>query len=186
MNKEFEGGHSLNAVAGMEMFQGKWYTSNFTGYDLNSDMMQSPAGIGDKTGSSLFPPSIGGGRTMSNLLSFFMQASYSYKNRYNVSMSLRNDTSSKFYEENASATFWSVGASWLVSSEPWMAGVEWIDQLKLRASYGTTGNQDGVSDFGTFDGYTNSSYNGESGYAHSQLGNSELRWGDLRADERRY
>lgn len=59
VNKDFANGHSLNAVAGMEMFQGKWYTSNFTGYDLNSDMMQSPAGIGDKSGSSLFPPSIG-------------------------------------------------------------------------------------------------------------------------------
>jgi TonB-linked SusC/RagA family outer membrane protein len=176
VNKEFEGGHSLNAVAGMEMFQGRWYTSSFTGYDLNADMMESPAGIGDKTGASQYPPSIGGGRTMSNLLSFFMQASYSYKNRYNFSMSLRNDTSSKFYEKNASATFWSVGASWLISSEPWMQNIEWLNQLKLRASYGTTGNQDGVSDFGTFDGYSNSSYNGESGYAHSQLGNSELRW----------
>lgn len=57
-----------------------------------------------------------------------------------------------------------------------MQNIEWLNQLKLRASYGTTGNQDGVSDFGTFDGYSNSSYNGESGYAHSQLGNSELRW----------
>ena len=106
VNKDFANGHSLNAVAGMEMFQGKWYTSNFTGYDLNSDMMQSPAGIGDKSGSSLFPPSIGGGRTMSNLMSFFAQASYSIANKYNFSASLRHDTSSKFYEDNASATFW--------------------------------------------------------------------------------
>lgn len=176
VNKEFDGGHALNAVAGAELFQGKWRSGRFTGYDLNSDMMDSPAGIGDKNGSSQFPPSVGGGRTMSNLLSFFMQASYSFRNRYNFSMSLRNDTSSKFHSENASATFWSVGANWLVSSEPWMASLTWIDQLKVRASYGTTGNQDGVSDFGTFDGYTNSSYNGESGYAHSQLGNSQLRW----------
>ena len=176
VNKDFANGHSLNAVAGMEMFQGKWYTSNFTGYDLNSDMMQSPAGIGDKSGSSLFPPSIGGGRTMSNLMSFFAQASYSIANKYNFSASLRHDTSSKFYEDNASATFWSVGASWLISSESWFDNAKWLNQLKLRASYGTTGNQDGVSDFGTFDGYYNSSYNGESGYSHGQLGNSELRW----------
>ena len=93
VNKDFANGHSLNAVAGMEMFQGKWYTSNFTGYDLIFfDMMQSPAGIGDKSGSSLFPPSIGGGRTMSNLMSFFAQASYSIANKYNFSASLRHDT----------------------------------------------------------------------------------------------
>ncbi len=175
-NRDFEGGHSVNAVAGMEMFQGVWNGSNFRGYDLNSEMMESPAGIGDKTGSSLFPPYIGGGRTMSNLLSFFMQGSYSYDNRYNLSVSLRNDTSSKFYEENASALFWSVGTSWLMSSESWLQDADWLNLLKLRASYGTTGNQDGISDFGTFDGYFNSSYNGESGYVHGQLGNENLRW----------
>lgn len=176
VNKEFRNGHVLNAVAGMEMFQGKYFSGNFTGYDLNADMMQSPAGIGDKSGSSLFPPSVGGGRTMSNLMSFFAQASYSINNRYNLSASLRHDTSSKFYEENASAVFWSLGASWLLSSESWLADQKWLNQLKLRASYGTTGNQDGVSDFGTFDGYYSTSYNGESGYSHGQLGNSQLRW----------
>lgn len=176
VNKDFDNGHSLNAVAGMEMFKGRYFSANYTGYDLNSDMMDSPAGIGDKTGASAYPPSIGGGRTMSDLLSFFAQASYSINNRYNISASLRNDTSSKFYKENASATFWSVGASWLMSSENWLNDVQWLSLLKLRASYGTTGNQDGVSDFGTFDGYTGSSYNGESGYTHSQLGNSQLRW----------
>lgn len=176
VNKEVADGHMINAVAGMEMFQGKWFTAGYTGYDLNSAMMDSPAGIGDKNGSSLFPPSISGGRTMSNLLSFFAQGSYSLYNRYNFSASVRHDTSSKFYKKNASATFWSLGASWLLSSEKWLENVAWLDQLKLRASYGTTGNQDGVSDFGTFDGYYQSSYNGESGYVHGQLGNSELRW----------
>ena len=176
VNKDFDNGHSLNAVVGMEMFQGKYFSSNFTGYDLNEDMMDTPAGIGDKTGASDYPPTVGGGRTMSNLLSFFAQASYSINNKYNISASLRNDTSSKFYGRNANATFWSVGASWLMSSENWLKNTEWLNLLKIRASYGTTGNQDGVNDFGTFDGYTNSSYNGESGYAHSQLGNNELRW----------
>lgn len=176
IRREFEGGHSLSAVAGIEMFQGKYNSDAFTGHDINPDMMDSPAGIGDKNGTSKFPPSIGGGRTMSNLLSFFGQASYSYKNRYNFSASLRHDTSSKFQKDNASAVFWSIGSSWLLSSEKWLEDVSWLNQLKLRVSYGTTGNQDGVSDFGTFDGYFNSSYNGESGYIHGQLGNDQLCW----------
>lgn len=175
-NKEIAEGHIINAVVGMEMFQGKWFTAGYTGYDLNSAMMDSPAGIGDKIGASEYPPQINGGRTMSNLLSFFAQASYSLGNKYNFSASLRHDTSSKFYEDNASAMFWSVGASWNISQENWLRDVEWLSLLKLRASYGTTGNQDGVSDFGTFDGYTNSSYNGESGYSHSQIGNPSLKW----------
>ena len=175
-NKTFDNDHSINAVLGFEMFQGKWWSNRYTGHDLNSDMMDSPAGVGDKNGSSAFPPSIGGGRTKSNLLSFFAQANYSIKNKYNISASLRHDTSSKFYKDNASAMFWSLGGSWMLSSEEWLKDCSWLNQLKLRASYGTTGNQDGVSDFGTFDGYFNSSYNGESGYVHGQLGNEQLHW----------
>lgn len=175
-NKEVAEGHVINAVVGMEMFQGKWFTAGFSGYDLNAAMMNSPAGIGDKIGASAFPPSISGGRTMSNLLSFFGQVSYSLGNKYNLSASLRHDTSSKFYKDNASAVFWSIGASWNINQENFLKEVEWLNLLKLRASYGTTGNQDGVSDFGTFDGYTNSSYNGESGYSHSQIGNPSLQW----------
>ncbi len=175
-NKTFDNGHSVNAVAGMEMFQGKYYSAGYTGYDLNADMMDSPAGIGDKNGSSEFPPSISGGRTMSNLMSFFGQASYSIGNKYNISASLRHDTSSKFKGKNKDAVFWSAGVSWNLYQEEFFNTPAWLNLLKVRASYGTTGNQDGVADFGSYDGYTNSSYNGISGYANSQLGNNQLKW----------
>lgn len=174
--KDFNNGHSLSAVIGMEMFEGKYYGFNFTGYDINPDMMDTPAGIGDKIGASKNPPRIGGGKTMSNLMSYFTQVGYTINKKYNLSGSLRHDTSSKFTGKNKSALFWSVGGSWNMNSEDFLKNVSWLNSLKLRASYGTTGNQDGVSDFGTFDGYSNTSYGGNAGYVHSQIGNSSLRW----------
>lgn len=176
INKVFENGHALNAVFGAEMFKGQYYGANFKGYDINPFMMESPAGIGDKIGASKNPPSVGGGSTMSDLLSYFSQANYSINVKYNLSASLRYDESSKFLGSNKSAMFWSVGGSWNLNAESFLKDVEWLNQLKVRASYGTTGNQDGISDFGTYDGYSNTSYNGNAGYVHFQQGNPSLKW----------
>lgn len=176
LNKYFENGNSVNAVVGMEMFQGKYYGSNFTGYDINPDMMDSPAGIGDKIGASKNPPSIGGGATMSNLLSYFTQVVYGIDDKYNFSGSLRYDTSSKFQGKNKSTVFWSLGAAWKINQEGFLKDAEWLNLLKYRVSYGTTGNQDGIGDFTTFDGYSNTAYDGTAGYFHSQLGNANLKW----------
>lgn len=176
VNRDFDNGHSLNAVVGMEMFQGQYYGSGFRGYDINPDMMQTPGGIGDKIGASANPPSVRGGATMSNLLSYFTQVGYGIGNKYNFSGSLRYDTSSKFHGDNKSALFWSLGAAWTLNQEEFLQDVKWLDLLKYRISYGTTGNQDGIGDFTTFDGFGNVSYNGNAGYVHDQLGNASLKW----------
>lgn len=183
--------HSLSGVAGFELYDGVYSAFNQTGYDLDPFMMDSPAGIGDKTGASDNPPSIGGSKTHSNLMSFFTQWNYTLKDRYNFSASVRYDESSKFIGSNKGAAFWSVGAAWDISREDFMSRFEKINQLKIRTSYGTTGNQDGISDFGTFNGYSKNSYNGLSGYYHSVLGNAALKWEtseqfDLGADLRMF
>lgn len=188
-NKIFKDVHYLSGVVGFEMYDGVYSAFNQTGYDLDEFMNQSPAGIGDKTGASDFPPQIGGSRTHSNLLSYFTQWNYTYNDRYNFSASLRYDESSKFIGDNKGATFWSVGAAWDISREDFMEDLEKVNQLKLRVSYGTTGNQDGISDFGTRNGYLKNSYNGTSGYYHGILGNQDLKWEtseqfDLGADVR--
>ena len=190
-NKVFKDIHYLSGVAGIEMYDGVYSAFSQTGYDLDKFMNQSPAGIGDKTGSSKNPPQIGGSKTHSNLLSYFTQWNYTYNDRYNFSASLRYDESSKFLGSNKGAAFWSVGAAWDISREDFMSKYEKIDQLKLRLSYGTTGNQDGIADFGTRNGYSKTSYNGAPGYYHAILGNSNLKWEtseqfDLGADLRMF
>lgn len=191
--KTFKEIHAVSGVAGFELFDGVYSTFKQTGYDLDPFMTDTPAGIGDKNGTSKNPPTIGGEKTHSNLMSFFTQWNYTYNNRYNLSASVRYDESSKFLGSNKGAAFWSVGAAWDISRESFMSRFEKLDQLKLRISYGTTGNQDGIDDFGTRDGYSKVMYNGRPGYfsADKGLGNPDLKWEtsaqfDLGADLRMF
>ena len=76
-----------------------------------------------------------------NLLSFFGRVNYDYKHRYSIGATLRADGSSKFAKGKRWGFFPSAAASWTISNEPWMDGVHgWLDQLKLRYSFGTAGN----------------------------------------------
>ena len=75
------------------------------------------------------------------LLSFFGRINYDYKHRYSIGATLRADGSSKFSRGNRWGLFPSAAASWTISNEPWMSGSNnWLDQLKLRYSFGTAGN----------------------------------------------
>ena len=74
------------------------------------------------------------------MLSFFGRANYVYDKRYSLSAAFRADASSKFSEENRWGYFPSAAASWNISNEPFMRGIRNIDQLKLRYSFGTAGN----------------------------------------------
>ncbi len=75
------------------------------------------------------------------LLSFFGRVNYDYKHRYSVGVTLRADGSSKFARGHRWGFFPSAAVSWTISNEPWMdASHSWLDQLKLRYSFGTAGN----------------------------------------------
>ena len=84
------------------------------------------------------------------LESYLGRANYIYDEKYYLSGSLRRDGSSKFIKEQRWGNFWSVGAGWRISSEPWMEGTKsWLDNAKIRTSYGVTGNQNGVTGYYT-------------------------------------
>ncbi len=75
------------------------------------------------------------------LLSFFGRANYDYDSRYSLSATVRADGSSKFAAGNQWGIFPSAAASWTISNEPWMEEASsWLDNLKIRYSYGTAGN----------------------------------------------
>ena len=65
--------------------------------------------------------------------------------KYYLSASIRSDESSKFHPDHAVVLFWSVGGSWRLTQEEFLKDVEWLSNLKLKASYGTQGN-DGILD----------------------------------------
>jgi TonB-linked SusC/RagA family outer membrane protein len=117
-----------------------------------------------------------GQATSNNLVSFFGRANWSLRDRYLVSASLRADGSSRFGSENRYGVFPAVSLAWTVSEEGFAAGLARVASLKLRGSYGTTGNQ-GIGDFAsrTLASGT-SAYGGAAGLAGSQFGNPNLKW----------
>jgi TonB-linked SusC/RagA family outer membrane protein len=101
---------------------------------------------------------------------------FNYKDRYAVSGSYRRDGSSRFGEENRWGDFWSVGGTWNLDREAFMANQRIFDQLKIRGSYGLTGNANiGNYDWRLLYGY-GFNYNTNPGSAPSNPGNNGLTW----------
>jgi len=109
---------------------------------------------------------------------YFARANYDYASKYFFSGSFRRDGSSKFYQEKRWGNFWSVGGSWLLSNEKWMKSIDWIDQLKLRASIGTVGSDDIGGYYQYLSLYTKAQNDTEGGYRQDldSPGNYNLTW----------
>jgi TonB-linked SusC/RagA family outer membrane protein len=116
-----------------------------------------------------------GSTTDNNLVSFFGRADWSYRDRYLLSASIRSDGSSRFGASNRYGLFPAVSAGWVVTDEDFAHGLSRLATLKLRGSFGVTGNQ-GIGDFASLSLATGSPYSGTPGVAVSQLGNPNLRW----------
>src|SRR5665647_470866 len=89
----------------------------------------------------------GGSASQWALFSLFGSVNYNYDNRFFVTASLREDASSQFAENNQEALFPSVSAGWRISQEKFMQNINWISELKLRASTGKLGNQSGLNNY---------------------------------------
>ncbi len=111
------------------------------------------------------------------LLSWFSRAEYDYAHKYYASASVRADGSSKFSKASRWGTFWSVGASWRINNEDFMKDVRWIDNLKLKVSYGAVGN-DNLSSWYCYQGLYAAGYNdlSNAGVVISRLPNDTLKW----------
>ena len=111
----------------------------------------------------------------SSLVSQFANGTYSFKNRYYLSASARNDRSSRFGAVK-DGQFWSVGAGWDIYKEKFF-NVKWVYEFRLRSSYGRTGNSIGLSNYGAYGLYDiTTSYNDQPGMTFSQLKNDALTW----------
>ena len=105
-------------------------------------------------------------------------ANYGYKGKYYLQATVRRDGSSRFGANKKFANFGSVGASWIISDESFMSGLKsgFLDELKIKASYGSAGNQSGLNDFQSRELYGRGVYNGVSGLIQNNLANPELQW----------
>jgi len=169
-NKTFNKLHQVAAVAGVE------YRS-----DIREDISLSGIGVPtfqfNTANSTATPEATGGLWTGYKRAGAFGKVDYAFNKKYFASITLRYDGSSRFGENNQYGIFPGVSAGWMISEEAFLKNIAAISQLKLRASYGQTGNDQ----IGNFDsrglyGAPGLTYNGLAGIAPSALGNSALRW----------
>ncbi len=120
--------------------------------------------------------------TQYTIASFFGRAGYNYADRYIVEATLRTDGSSKFLGNNRWGYFPAFSVGWRIVEEDFLKGASWVNDLKLRASWGITGNQAGIDNFasrGLWSGgaaYADILGTPRAGIAPYQLGNENLRW----------
>lgn len=122
-------------------------------------------------------------RNESQLISYVGRVAYNWDNKYYVTGSIRADGSSKFGSKNAYGYFPSVSVAWRLSNETFMRNLSWLNELKINAGWGITGDQDNIDPYSKLQLYGNvgSYYNAASGlwlteYGPSQNGNPYLQW----------
>lgn len=170
------GDHDINVSGYNEIIQSKSESFGFTGYGLVGPF-KNEAGITPGTPTNGFIPTVAGTATENGLLSWFIDGTYGYKKRYYLSAGFRRDGSSRFGAENKHANFYNVGASWILTEENvFKEESKWINELKLRVSYGTVGNQLGIGNYASLELLNASVYNGVGGLVLGQLPYPELKW----------
>ena len=175
-NKQIHTDHNLTVLAGFT-YQGTNYSS--FGYSANQVPNENLGISGMDEG---LPSGIQSYKSSNRLESVLGRVNYNYKSLYYLTASFRSDGSSKFPPKNQWSYFPSVGGSWRVMKENFMKNVSFISDLKVRASYGKTGNNR-VSDFAYLPAIKlpiASNYSYGNGYVYgadlSALGNPDLKW----------
>ena len=111
-----------------------------------------------------------------NLVSFFSRLTASFNDRYLVNASIRTDGSSRFGAHNRYGTFPAVSVGWKLTEEPFARGLMRFGDLKLRASYGATGNQEINDDFAPLGRFARANYTGSAGLRQRSFANPDLKW----------
>ena len=119
--------------------------------------------------------------TENSMISYAFRLNYSYKSRYLLTATVRRDGSSKFTKDNRWGTFPSVALAWRASEEAFLQKVNWLSNLKLRLSYGVTGNNDGIDNFATQQTVSGPVFypygtNYMNGFYPSSIVNKDLKW----------
>ncbi len=161
--------HKLNAILGYSMQETGNYNMNAAGSGGPSDLI--PTMNAATTKDVVYSYGTGWG-----INSIFSRANYSFKSKYLIGLSIRNDGSSRFGANKRYALFPAGSIAWRVNEEPFMKGLTMIDDLKLRASVGRTGNQN-IGNYlaqGTY--RTGINYAGSAGVMVGGIPSPDLTW----------
>lgn len=125
----------------------------------------------------VLPVSVGGSIGATHDESYLGRARYNYNQKYFGEFSFRRDGTSRFAPKNRWGSFWSVGASWVISKEKFMQELLWVDYLKLRAAYGSVGNCLSASAYSYWNMYSdNIPYQNNFNISPAQIAADDLKW----------
>jgi TonB-dependent starch-binding outer membrane protein SusC len=167
-NKVLEQKHDINAILGMSYQQSDRTSIDATGRQLPSDSYKTIASSATKADANSFERRF-------TFLSYFSRLNYKFDNKYLLGLSGRIDGSSRFGANNRYGFFPSVSAGWILSEESFIKNVSQISLLKIRGSYGFTGNAE-IANFGSLGLFSAEGYAGIPGQRQFQIENPDLKW----------
>ena len=165
-NRSF-GRHNVEVMVGHESYRAKSYVlsgSKSNMFDPNNAELD---GAIIEVGSSSYT-------TDYNTEGYFGRAHYDFDEKYFVSGSYRRDASSRFHPDHRWGNFWSLGGAWLMSKENWF-DIDWIDELKVKASFGSQGN-DNIGSYRYINTYSIVNSNGNPAAVPDAMGNKDITW----------
>ena len=161
------GTHHLNVMVGHENYMAKSYSLSGTKSNMFSpDNLELSGAVTDKSASSSF--------SEYNTEGYFGRVMYDWDNKVYAQASYRRDASSRFHPDHRWGNFWSLGAGYVISKESWF-NVDWIDMLKIKASYGSQGN-DGIGNYLYTDTYDIVNSGGNVSLVLYSKGNKNITW----------
>ena len=164
------GQHNVNVMVGHEYYNANTYAlSASKSHMLTEDNDELAGAIIDKQSASSY-------RTEYNNEGYFARVMYDYASKYFFSASFRRDASSRFHPDHRWGNFWSLGGAWIITREDFMANTQsWLDNLKLKASIGSQGN-DNIGNFRYTNTYTIKNANGEVSTVFNAKGAEDITW----------
>jgi len=181
-DKKFNEDNKINLMAGYSYLDNTYegYGAQRKGFDTDLFEYNNLAAGIDYSASDVYSY-----KGEAKLISFYGRANYNFKEKYMFTATLRRDGSSRFGANHKWGLFPSASFAWRVSDESFMEGTRgWLNNLKLRAGYGVTGNQDGVGEYKSLDilgtgsatYYDGNTQTWKQSYGPTQNSNPDLKW----------
>lgn len=140
--------HGIEAMAGSS-----WTDSDYTNSWINGSHYKDALIPTLNAANKISWTNTGSGASQWGIMSYFGRLAYNYESKYLFTANMRVDGSSKLHPDHRWGTFPSFSAAWRISSESFMNGLDWLDDLKIRGGWGQTGNQSGIDDYAYLERY---------------------------------
>ena len=169
------GEHNFGAGVFLESIKRRTVTSGFTGYGLTGPL-KNTAGITPGNATNNFIPDLNGNQNEEAIISYFFIGNYDYKGRYFLNLTGRRDGSSRLAPGFKFVNYGGIGVGWLLTAEDFMKNQQLFNNLRLKASFGSSGNSSIGDSYEAFEQFGAVSYNGVAGLSLINLKKPGLTW----------